>query len=81
MKSDKASRAIIHNIKHLATNELGRIDRGTISKSYFRIGAERGREMPFGSFNTLLAQEVDVIFWKTMGLASMMRLREGKGGN
>lgn len=81
MKSDRASRAIIQNIKHLTTNELGRIDRGTITESYFRIGAKRGRKMPFGSFNTLLAQEENVIFWRTVGSASMMRLREGKGGN
>lgn len=37
--------------------------------------------MPFGSFNALLAQEENIIFWRTVGLASMMRLRGGKGGN
>lgn len=37
--------------------------------------------MPFGSLDTLLAQEENVILWGTVGLAFMMRLRGGKGAN
>lgn len=74
MQHDTTTRAVHYCIEHTAPNQVGRVDRATVRKTYSRIGAKRSSKMPFRSSFALLSQKEDVIFWKRVSMMKSWRL-------
>jgi len=75
VQDDVVAAAVAHHVEHLAPDELLARQRRAVGELDARVGPQRRGEVPFRVLGALLAQEEDVVLWRTARKGGSIRAR------